>query len=236
MISNICRSTPSFAARKLIRRSFFASSTDHTTLLANATIHRIGDDAYGERTYILLPKGTDLDLALKVDKLHLARISANKNYVYHAKVVQRSLGPIDMVCKPILEEALKDARSEKPQPVALASLEGLSKWVAKGFDGQNKIPALEELRTTDEKVFEAVKAIATGIPRPGHSVVGQGTYRDAEEGWKMIAQEFVSSGLSEESELYKANGGALDCIEHLADTSREGLMDSGGSMARFTFD
>ena len=38
--------------------------------------------------------------------------------------------------------------------------------------------------------WEAVQAIATGIPRPGHSVVGPGTHRDAAAAWKTLALEF----------------------------------------------
>ena len=72
---------------RIRRRTFFASSTDHTTLLANAKVHMITNDGsgdkYGERSYILIPDGTDVDLALKVDKLHLARLKANKNFIYH---------------------------------------------------------------------------------------------------------------------------------------------------------
>uniref|UniRef100_A0A7S3PWW3 Uncharacterized protein n=1 Tax=Chaetoceros debilis TaxID=122233 RepID=A0A7S3PWW3_9STRA len=185
-------------------RTFFASSTDHTTLLANAKVHMITNngsgDKYGERSYILIPDGTDVDLALKVDKLHLARLKANKNLIYHAKVVQRSLGKPADVCTSLLEAALKDANSQGEQPIALASLTGLTKWVAGGIEnisnndnggnssdgGENSSiviqSLLKDLQSSDEKIFEAVKSIATGIPRPGHSVVGQGTYRDAEEG------------------------------------------------------
>lgn len=245
----------------ILRRTFFASSTDHTTLLANAKVHMIAndgsDDKYGERSYILIPDGTDVDLALKVDKLHLARLKASKNFIYHAKVVQRSLGTPAEVCTSLLEAALKDAKSQGEQPIALASLSGLTQWVAGGIEkisnndnngdnssdeGENSSiviqSLLKDLQSRDEKTFEAVKSIATGIPRPGHSVVGQGTYRDAEKGWRQLAHEFVTLGLSEESELYQipSSGGVLDSIDYLADTSREGLMDAGGSMARFKFD
>jgi hypothetical protein len=79
------------------KRTFFASSTDHTSLLKNATVHRINItedpnncESYGKRQYILIPNGTDLNLALKVDKLHLARISADRNFIYGAKVLYRN--------------------------------------------------------------------------------------------------------------------------------------------------
>jgi hypothetical protein len=219
-----------------VKRTFFASSTDHTTLVANAKIHRVGDDKYGKRTYILIPDGTDIDLALKVDKLHLGRIFADKNYIYGAKVVQRSLGSHSDVCKRLLDMALEDSMSQGEDPVALASLHGLSRWLVEGIEGKNEIALLNELKNSDEKSFEACKAIATGIPRAGHSVVGQGTYRDAESAWRNLANEYVVSlKMSDEANLYQENDAKLVGIDHLADTSKEGMMGAGGSMARFIF-
>jgi len=223
-----------------LKRFFFASSTDHSTLLSKATAHRILENESnpnGPRKYILVPDGTPLDLAKKVDKLHLARLSADGNLIYDAKVVQRSLGSHADVCKPLLEMALTDAKDEAPQ--ALASLEGLCKAISDAIqgqdDGSNISSMLADLKANDAGSYEAVKSIATGIPREGHSVVGQGTYRDGEQGWKELAKEYVSSGLSVEAQLYTTNGGKLIGIEHLADTSREGLMDAGGSLAKFQF-
>lgn len=237
------------------RRSFFASSTDHTTLLANAKVHSVpasggGGDEYGLRQYILIPEDTPLEIALKVDKLHLARLSANRNLIFGAKVVQRSLGNQSLVCKPLLAKALNDVSSKGDIGVAMASLDGLCKWTSnalhelEGGNEQQKsdIESAEKVRKVlskwkedDDKVYEAIKAIATGIPRPGHSVVGQGTYRDGEEGWTQLAQIFVEDGLTEEGALYQSSGGTLKSIEHLADTTREGLMYSGGAMAKFEF-
>jgi len=237
------------SSRKIgsLKRFFFASSTDHSTLLCNATSHRILQDENnpnGARKYILVPDGTPLDLAKKVDKLHLARLSADGNLIFHAKVVQRSLGSHAYVCKPLLEMALMDASFNGEVPQALASLEGMCKVISDAIqlEGQevdkirSNIPSmLAALKANNEGSYEAIKSIATGIPRVGHSVVGQGTYRDGEEGWKELAKEYVSSGSSSEAQLYLTNGGKLIGIEHLADTSREGLMDAGGSLAKFQF-
>ncbi len=218
-----------------INRSFFASSTDHTNLLANANVHRVGEK-HGERSYILIPDGTDLELALKVDKLQLARIFADGKHIYGAKVVQRTLGTYAEVCKPLVKMALDDAMSQGEEPIALASINGLSKWVVGGIDGDHDIKSLGILESDDASIYEACVAIATGVPRPGHSVVGQGTYRDGEIGWTRLASEFVSlKNHDGESLLYEQSGGQLIGIDYLADTSREGLMEAGGAMARFRF-
>ena len=41
------------------------------------------------------------------------------------------------------------------------------------------------------KMLEAVRSIATGRPRPGHSAVGAGTYRDGMGGWMALAREYA---------------------------------------------
>ena len=243
------------------RRTFFASSTDHTTLLENATIHCIpydvhqgissdssGDEYYGLRQYVLIPNDTPLEVALKVDKLHLARLSADKNIVFSPKVVQRTLGSPRDICQPLLQKALSVVSSKGDTCFAMASLDGLCKWTSNAIteiEGKNRSEShssdddiknvLLQWREDDEKLYEAVKAIATGIPRPGHSVVGQGTYRDGQEGWAQLAEIFVKDELTEEMELYQNNGGKLESIEHLADTTRDGLMYAGGAMARIRF-
>lgn len=236
-------------------RTFFASSTDHTTLLSNATVHCISEadnasSGSGLRQYILLPHGTPLDLAKKVDKLHLARLYTNRNVIYGAKVVQRSLGTESDVCMPLLNAALDDFTSKgENDAVALASLEGLCKWVSNAVvqneemqkdDGKNECEdkihtTLAQWRVDNQTMYEAIKAIATGVPRPGHSVVGQGTYRDGEQGWKELAEMYIEDGMANEGMLYEKGGGELNGIDHLADTSREGLTYAGGSMARFKF-
>ncbi len=241
------------------KRQFFASSTDHTKLLSNAKVHCISQEGetdnskhYAKRQYILLPNDISLDLALKVDKLHLARLSANRNMIHGAKVVQRSLGIESNVCMPLLNQARKDAVANGECLNALASLDGLSKWVSTAMEEYEEIEStrsdqtsdvdkydileiLSKWKLDDQEMYDAVKAIATGIPRPGHSVVGQGTYRDGEQGWKVLAALYVKKGLSPEALLYEKGGGELNSIEHLADTSREGLKYCGGAMARYIF-
>ncbi|EJK61063.1 hypothetical protein THAOC_18503, partial [Thalassiosira oceanica] len=92
------------------------------------------------------------------------------------------------------------------------------------------------------KLLEAVRAIATGVPRPGHGVVGAGTYRDGMRGWVALAREYAAlatvpgdgdrRGL-EEVALYRAKDGEVASIEHLANT--RDLLDDGGAMARIFF-
>jgi len=112
------------------------------------------------------------------------------------------------------------------------------------------------LQNESERIFllDAVRAIATGIPRPGHSVVGAGTYRDGKEAWMTLAWEYCAlvdgvrdggwasgegatcawRGL-EEVLLYKSRDGEVSLVEHLAHTHPDYLKDAGGAMARLFF-
>lgn len=210
---------------RIIKRSFFASSTDHTTLLQNATAHRIGDDPYGARHYILVPHGTPLDLAKKVDKLQLARIFADRNVIFGAKVVQRTLGSPTHVCGSLLDMALTDASSRGERPQALSALDGLCEWVVKGVEGREKIETLVKLQESDKESYESLKAmLATGCPR-----------LDSRLGWEDLAKEFIRLGLGDEAALYESKGAELVAIEILADESEDYLRRAGGAKARFSF-
>ena len=100
-------------------------------------------------------------------------------------------------------------------------------------DEPSSSPSLES------PTYQAIRAIATGLPRPGHSAVGQGTYRDGEAAWLALAQEFAtrtdSRRRSSEVALYQARGATLVQMEHLADAQPAYLKSAGGTMARLFF-
>ena len=100
-------------------------------------------------------------------------------------------------------------------------------------------------------LLEAVRAIATGHPRPGHTVVGAGTFRDGRRGWVALAREYAQLAINpnalaldssyvrrlglEEVALYRSHEGEVTAIEHLAHTQPEYLREAGGAMARIFF-
>lgn len=224
------------AAQSAKKRSFFASSTDHTSLVDNAVIHRIGDDgAYGTREYALIPQDIPLELAKKDSKLKLASLYGNKNVIFGAKVITKSIGSMEEVCGGLVDAALEDASSQGEQPQGIATLHGLCDWVVRGINDQEEIAALETLQANDPQTYEAVVAIATGVPRESHTVVGMGTFRDGQYGWGELAKEFVNRKLGDEVRLYESKGGEFVAIEHLADHSEDYIKSAGGAMARFFF-
>ena len=219
----VCRQSLRSSLRD--KRRCFSSFQD-------AVIHVRGDAPYGSREYVLLPPHMSLESSSKEDEI--ATLRAHRNILFGAASRH---GKIDQLCAPLVQAALDDGSTQGDQVQAMSTLHGLSAWVAESLQNPDSSKVLDSLRNKDADplVLEAVQAIATGVPRPGHSVVGQGTFRDGESGWVELAKEFVKLGLSEEGRLYQGHQAELVTIEHLADTQPDYLKSAGGAMARFVF-
>jgi hypothetical protein len=201
-----------------------------STISTDTSVHRRGDSKYGTREYLLLPKYVTLD-DIKVDPtITISSLYAHKNIIFGAKLKNSSSYDFVSACTPLLQAALQDAESVGDQPQALASLSGLCQFTQTCFEQED--PILQQL---DPVSYDACKAIATGIPRPGHSVVGAGTYHDGKVGWELLAKEFTKRNLAEEVTLYESKGAQIVCFEHLADKSESYLKTAGGTMCRLFF-
>jgi len=198
--------------------------------------------------------------------LHGAKILLEGNNDGAGHVHQDSPS-LEETCSPFLQIALEAAGRNGDQPQALASLPGLCRWVesclvvsAEGSDDvvsdddavdeegdinnrlvpprSTTLDALRESGEDDDLVsLAAVRAIATGVPRPGHSVVGFGTYRDARKAWTDLAMEYARKTTLGEAALYKSAGAVVTGIEHLdlGAIDQSQLKESGGAIARFFF-
>jgi hypothetical protein len=198
-------------------------------------------DGTGSREYLLLPPNkTLLDLD-RDTSIAVAALLAHRNMIFGARAFHSFT--LQDVCGPLVDAAVEEAGVNGDQPQAMAALHGLSKWVNLMLQDEEKdfpIPdsvthLLTHLHNHDTVGLDAVRSIATGIPREGHSVVGEGTYRDGEQAWKSFASEYVELGLSSEASLYQAHGGKLVSIEHLADKNPKYMRSAGGAMARLFF-
>eukprot|EP00729_Bicosta_minor_P011323 gene11323-10966_t len=139
----------------------------------------------------------------------------------HGTAVHSALPFVSAVklVKHVLAEA-----TDQP-PIAAASLNGLCTWVS-------EIPTEELQNEFGDELAEAVVAIATGQPRPGHSVLGQGTFTAAEPAWMVLAGRFANEPEAEEVRLFHAAGFDKDIkLQPMADTSPDGIAKSGGTMA-----
>ncbi len=159
------------------------------------------------------------------------------------------------ICKPLLKQCLDQAGVEGDQPQGLAALGGLSSHVRYLIDhpSDSESPIMERLKLNNNNddnhshnklVYEAVVSVATQIPRPGHEVVGLGTYYDSRPGWTDLAKEYALARrgrtiVQGESQLFQSSGAVLVGIEYIGDEENQNhpdyWVDSGGAMARFIF-
>jgi len=209
-------------------RSLSSTQSDPPDL-DNFTVHRIQNIENGYTEYVLLPpEKSPSDVSVK-----FASVYRHKNIIFGARSLRTQYSLED--CEPLVKVAVHDAGENGEQAQAIASLTGLCEWVNAAIVGSIHSTELTRLQQNDRASFEAVKAIATGVPRSGHSVVGVGTYRDGEDGWKALAREFVQKSQSGECNLYKKFNSRLVSIEHLAERSPSYLRSAGGAMARLFF-
>jgi hypothetical protein len=206
---------------KCEKRWFFASSTDHTTLLKFAQVHCL-NEREGVHRYVMAAEGIDFETVAKVPQLHLARLDRKDNLVFGAKVINRTLGTPAQVCGKLLDRALQDMGSEKGAQ-ARSTLHGLSAWVIRGLQKDLAIDTLSQLRASE---LEAIAAIARGE-------AGAEAYDVGRASWEQLIVEFVEKGLGEEAELYLSKGGGFLTVEHHSDQS-EYADTSAGSMALFS--
>lgn len=240
----------------LKRYHFFSTTSVDSSNKPQVVVQKLGDFPYGSREYRLVvqdsspPKDSDDDSKSDSDVRvkTLASLRAHRNTLFGAQLMMagsKKKRSLTEVCAPLLDIALEEAGVEGEQPQAMATLHGLCDWVVKCLeeDDNNESngtgsKALRQIKTEyqdDLLAYHAIRAIATGIPREGHSVVGQGTFRDGERGWEALAKEFIELNLAEEVELYLSRGATVVEIEHLADTKPAYLSSAGGAMARLFF-
>ena len=194
------------------RRLLCTSSADRlSSLLPHASLH----SAYhqGHRKFVYRHDDEPVDLA---------SVLVTQNNILHSASVHPDL-PLS-AAKSLVLAVLDEYEGAR----ALAALPGLCAWVA----------AMEPAALEDEfgaDAAGAAVAIALGRPRPGHSVLGQGTFRAATPAWTALAGRYAESDAAEECALYRAAGGVDRGVQHMANTDAAYIADSGGAMALFEF-
>lgn len=219
----------------------------------NTKIHIVeenGNKNSVARQYILLPTKTPFDknsyktdesMRKAISRESIGSLYSSRNIIFGATSSKNNNTSCDKTthlidsCGGLVDTAAAIIGDTGEQVQAIARLDGLSEWVAEEISalnsGKGNSEALAKIKE-DEIIYEAVTAIATGIPRPGHKVVGQGTFRDGEAGWIMLAEEYAAKGLASEVELYKSRNAISVETMFLADTSEKYLKEAGGTMIK----
>mmetsp|Transcript_21590 Transcript_21590/g.32139 ORF Transcript_21590/g.32139 Transcript_21590/m.32139 type:complete len:252 (-) Transcript_21590:2250-3005(-) len=221
MIRPLCNSVARPRVRTaLARRSFFASSTDHSELLRSAEIHKF-DDERDTLQYVLAAQGMDRATVKSVKQLHLARIfvdtassTSDDAMMMGAKVVNKTLGTHAEVCGRLVEAILEEGTASK----ARSTLHGLADWI----ETNDRLSGLSD----DEKA----------LIEPVLSSSSIGESEEVKAIWKQLAMDYVATGLGEEVALYQAKGATLLSIDCDSPDSSEYASTCGGAMAILDFE
>ena len=141
--------------------------------------------------------------------------------------------PLLVVGQPLVKAALISLHAEGAERVtAVASLPGLCAWLT-AEEAWLRVNPNEH----GDEAAGSVEAVARGRPRPGHSVLGQGTFAKAESAFKELALEYAGTDVDadHESALLRVAGASLVGIHWLHDTSERAMRESGGVTASFEF-
>lgn len=140
---------------------------------------------------------------------------------------------------PLVRAALKELKVRGAERVvAVAPLAGLCAWVS-----QHKL--WEKLDASapdhDPEQAGAVEAVARGVPRPGHSVLGRGTFAAAQPAFVRLASAYVAQAIGRpdpdsEAAMFVHTGGEVLGINWMQATDEESLRDCAGCTAHINVD
>ncbi|KAJ1454564.1 hypothetical protein M885DRAFT_521457 [Pelagophyceae sp. CCMP2097] len=130
------------------------------------------------------------------------------------------------ICGGLASRAAEEMKEFGAKDVSAVSLlPGLCDWVQVAEAWQRFPPPGRD----------AVEAVAKRRPRPGHSVLGAGTFKDAEAAWKTLALGYAECTTEGEALMYRSAGARLIGVNYMHETSEEALNASAGTTAIYAF-
>ena len=140
--------------------------------------------------------------------------------------------PLCTVGGSLVTEMLRTLREEGCDELSgIARLEGLCAWMVAEEVWNKGLMSDEEA--------EAVEAVARGVPRKGHSVLGQGTFAAARPAFEALALDYAKQCADPDSEVLClrdfVGGSQLAGVNWMHDTSEQAMKASGGCTAAFAF-
>lgn len=138
---------------------------------------------------------------------------------------------------PLVRAAIDELKARGAERVvAVAPLAGLCAWVV-----EHKL--WEKLDASapdhDPEQAGAVEAVARGVPRPGHSVLGHGTFTAARPAFERLASAYVAQAIGRpdpdsEAAMFVHAGGEVLGIKWMQATDDESLRDCAGCTAHIS--
>jgi len=185
------------------------------------------------------PPGSQLTLVLSVENtavgiLRAALVpsgSGNSGLMIGAQVDPAlSLGDVGAPLIAAAREELEARQVERL--IAVAPLSGLCQWCV--------AETVWEKANLNEEQAGAVEAVAKGIPRPGHSVLGVGTFKAAKEAMERLAMVYCEQVLKTDPDsevgMFAAAGMEPFGINWMHANDAEALRDCAGCTVSMHFD
>lgn len=119
--------------------------------------------------------------------------------------------------------------------VGVAPLTGLCEWV-RAEEAWTKLDSTAATFDADQP--GAVEAVAKGLPRPGHSVLGVGTYKAARPAFELLAMQYAQHSLADpdnEAAMYAASSAQIANVNWMHATDQEAMLDCAGCTVTMRF-
>ena len=142
--------------------------------------------------------------------------------------------PLALAARPLVAHAVRVATATHgaERVAAVARLPGLCAWIV-----ETAAWAALDAGEVGTEAAGAVEAVARGVPRPGHSVLGQGTFAAARPAFEQLATQFAEKRLATDPDAevgaFLSAGAELVGVHWMHDKSEAALRDSGGCTASF---
>ena len=143
---------------------------------------------------------------------------------------------LSSVGAPLISAAQEELRQRGAERLmAVAPLPGLCQWVV-AQEAWTRID--RSAPGFDDEQVGAVEAVARGVPRPGHSVLGVGTFKAARPAFERLAFEYAMQTRTDadaEHAMFAAAGAELAGINWMHNPEPEALRDCAGCTASLRF-
>ena len=229
------------AWRKLLSDADFLAAVEDSEDLAAAFVRRMDQQAV-EISRLGVPEGNDPEIWTYAAHLFThedpAVLATARVAVWrddgNAMIFQTAAAST-AVPQEVLSRVVSTAKTEVENLASCDKIAGVAR-----LDGSHGLCAwvrdTKAWERFEEPERSAVEAIATNTPRPGHSVLGKGTFEAAKEAWTTLALGFADRAEVGEAAIFRGAGAKLAGINWLHDTSPAALEGSGGATAAFHFE
>ena len=139
--------------------------------------------------------------------------------------------PLAAVGSPLIDAARQELTTRGAERVlAVAPLPGLCAWVVS--------ESCWSRPDFDAEAAGAIEAVARGVPRPGHSVLGVGTFKAARPAFETLALEYakaIAADHDTEVAMFARAGAAVQSVNWMHSTDAEALSDCAGCTVTLRF-